>query len=354
MRWAPVEVPQDGTDFLRSLLIIVAWIAVLLPGHVGAEAPAQRSMIAVFPVVKTGAANDRLVDRVQSQLEAQAKRRLGARVIVGAALRAALEDNPKQALVRCGDQLKCIAKLGARAGAHEVLIGRVSTKGRRIRMMLLVIDVAAATVIRHAELELKPAKGIAPAARAQLNAFLGGGGDTDSTLADSTAADVGPGPERAAREASGEATPEAPDPVAAAVRNEAEPDELGAADERDREAWTAAPLDYDLVLPSDKSTRWGPRPVLLYAGIAATGAGVVALGAARLFATRADSVRAGIKRDGSISQPEGAALYREASTQTDRANLSLMVGGALVLSGVVLMVIDRLFSEKTEVGSQAP
>ncbi len=321
-------------------------------GQTGPPAQAKAAddpglVIIMFPLITRGEPNGRIVERTQSEIEAVARRISGARVIARPELRSRIKERPRKALYRCGMNLGCLAALGAKAGADEILIGRATGNRRLVKITFLVINGATAKVARNVSLELASPAGARPAIERMLTKIFGEGVTLEPKPR-------GPAEEAPATQASteGEAEPEAahaPDAVseevAAAQPAEEEGAEVGTGPSSAALALALAPTPFDeaSILASAEPVRRGSTSLLVYGGIGFAGLGAGTLGTAGYFGRRSNAVREDIKRDGSITQRQALDMGNEANRLGRRANLLLLIGGGLLLTGGALLGVDWLF-----------
>jgi hypothetical protein len=283
--------------------------------------------VAVFPLVARGKVDKALLAKAQTAVEASLTD-FGVTLVTGSRLHKATKGNPSAALVRCGNDLSCIAGLGRSVSATEVLLTQVVMRDAAAELSFLLIDVSKGTVARRAEASfaarddkvvLAPAvRGLYPDAAPRQSA-------NSASVASSSK--VGAGAPALTKVDAGPVTAAPPPTVGGAPK--------------------AGALSPDLPLSVDASaSREGGASWLRVGGLIVAGAGTLALGAGAYFGRDANSQREAAKA-GDLSQIEVDEAYRGANESASRANLGFIVGAALVALGASAVGVDLLLAPDT-------
>ncbi len=353
---------------MRRLGVLLVAGCIALVGHeAGAKKkkpPQEQHVVALFLVAK-GKPDPKIYAAFADEL-AKAPASLPAlHLLSGKPLKKRIKANPEVAIARCGSDVECVAKLGAKARAAEVAYGRVVPSDTGVKIQFLIVNVASASIDRKVALDLTSVDSVtevrgqyaelfgkgataAPPAVAGAGEGSEGGGDEelsldlieDTSLAKqdeaASAASAAPGLESPP----GETAPE----VAAAPLAESEP-----VDDDPLAATPAALPDVAAVSPPASSeggaTAGSGAPVMFYAGVGLAGVGVATLGAAAFFGNKSKSLRNELGSD--TTQLEGKELESDANRAATRANLLLGISGVALAAGAGLIVFD-LMSAKSE------
>jgi len=137
----------------------------------GLQADRDRTM-ALF-LIRQDDPDPKITATVVRGLESLAKRSGGMNIVAGNALRKRLRVKPMTAISRCGDDLACIAKLGKKARAGEIIYGRATGKRRSVEVEFLVIGTPQMTIQRRVGFQVTSIKGVMPALRDNFEKLTG-------------------------------------------------------------------------------------------------------------------------------------------------------------------------------------
>jgi hypothetical protein len=136
-------------------MTIASLTSPMLPADASAAAKgtkAKRRVVAVFPILARDDANPATVDSVSTLLDNGSVLIASVELVTTQTLRKRLGKEPGKMIELCGSNLKCIAKLGKKVKANEVLLGRAVPEGGGVKISFLVIDVKKQTVVRKQSL----------------------------------------------------------------------------------------------------------------------------------------------------------------------------------------------------------
>jgi len=114
----------------------------LIPG----VASAKRSAVVLLPFEIQAGTDDTIVSAVE-ELFASGKLIRGTKVIAGSKLRRRIRAKPEHAVVKCGGDFECLAKLGRRAKASRVVVGYAAPAGVGVQVEFHIVDVSSEELI---------------------------------------------------------------------------------------------------------------------------------------------------------------------------------------------------------------
>jgi hypothetical protein len=284
-RWAPA-------------LLGVALLA--LPFRAAAEGVEPKAVALV--VISRDDPDAALVERVRADLRELAATAGTVALIEGEALQQRLGARPPVALKGCGADLTCIARLGARAKAQEIIVVRVVPGAPGIRTQFVRIGVKQEVMLGRVELDITSADESADRLFANFSAIFDVPPPGEEPEAVADAAELGDGAELAAL----------PDLELAALQP----------------------------IPAPASEPTTTADILLYTGVGVAGLGAVLAGIGGAIGANGQSVGSSI----TDQTPLVDALRREADAngQFEIANALFGVAGATAVIGGALIIIGAV------------
>jgi hypothetical protein len=119
---------------------------------VAPEVMARGKAVAVFPILETGRPKGAVVDAVFNEIIRSKRAVYGVQLVYGTRLRKRIKGDARKAAQRCGANVACLAKLGRKAGAAEVLLIRASGKGSEVQVQFVAVSVANKSIARKRSL----------------------------------------------------------------------------------------------------------------------------------------------------------------------------------------------------------
>ena len=158
----------------RLLLAIAVAIVVTLGSGIAAAATGPRpASVAIFPLLSIGDPDAEIVRVVNESLESVAASLPDARTVTGEELRKTLKTAPEAALASCKEDLRCIARLGKRARADELLLGQARPAAQGVIVMFIAFSSDTGAVTRKVRLEVGTAAEAAAIIGDNFYALLG-------------------------------------------------------------------------------------------------------------------------------------------------------------------------------------
>jgi hypothetical protein len=328
------------------------------------SAAAPTSTVALFPVLSRQRLDKMVVTSVQAALEQALSGRPELLLVSGTSLKAKLKRAPLPALIACGSRLACIADLGSAIAAKDVLLTQVISRPGELRVQLLTLDVAGATIRYNATVAAPSVAELPAALKRVLNAAFP---QAPPPRPAPTGVEAKPRPPpwmdlpSSAPLAASTETPERPrTPTSSSRALPAVPDlapaEPPVGEAPPSTASIPAPVVETLPPPRLLPSRFGnpaqalprteagadvPRGGLwrkLAFGLG--GAAVVLAGVGGAFALQSQNARSTLKRDGSIGQVTAVRNSDRANTYAARANWAWIAGGALAVLGGISLSIE--------------
>lgn len=246
-------------------------------------------------------------------------------------LRKGMGRRPSAAVTRCGSRLRCIARLGKKSGADQVVMGRiVPAKGdvAGVVLQFIRVDVASKKIVGKQKFDVAEGDDVVAAVTARARAIVGLEAGAPSTVA---AAKTPPVPD---------APPQTTPPASTEVASSAPVIEtIEAMPERSPALTPPATGPSEITRGSS---------ALTYAGIVVGGAGLLALGGGGFFAASSRSKNETLRgiQDGteSRSQIDTWQLVVDSDRAAGTANLLLTIGTVAAAAGGVLIGADFLFA----------
>lgn len=285
-------------------------------------------------------------------------------VIPEAVVRERLGDRPEKKIEKCGANLGCIAKLGAKAGGAKVLYTRVvpAKKRKPIQVQLLVIGVTSRLIEQRTMVEFKNVAEVRSKLVDQIYAMLSVNGPGYIEITGATTEVTIDGQVVGNGSGTYTVTPGRHDVLVAGVSasvlvlpggferlNITAPASTPASAPAIVYVETpTAPATIIVNSNSEKRTRgttW-----MLPTGGAIAGAGGVAIGMGIFFGLQSNNTRAKI-RQGATSQISANNLNNEANGQANTATALFVAGGIAMGIGAGMIIADLILSGNEEEGS---
>lgn len=157
----------------RTLLAVLAVVAVGLPLAASAEAPKKRQL-AVLDTKAGSKFDPESVTGLSALIASEAAKRSDLQVIAGGEIRAMVGFEKQRQLLGCQDD-SCLAEIGGALGVDFLLASELSTFGGAHLLTLAVVDIGKSRslkrITRQAETE-REVLAVAPAAVAEALAIL--------------------------------------------------------------------------------------------------------------------------------------------------------------------------------------
>ncbi len=282
--------------------------ALLLP-----QVEAERPKVAVFPVVSRDKLDKGTTARAQAAIE-EALRQLNVRPIDAGTLSKGLKKKASSALERCGSDLKCIAGLGTKVRADDVLLTQGAVSDRGLELTFLVISVKAKDMRGSAKALLPPGEG-AGALIDSLRELYPYVPVAKPEASDSVASVPPPLPMI-------RPLTSAPIPAEQAT---SELEEIQATSAPAATALAPRPQFVDAPTEKESSTSW-----LTVVGVTGAGLAAAVAGTGLYFGSQVETTRGKLVRDGSMTQLDAVATNDQADQYAQRANFMFMVSGGIL------------------------
>ena len=128
------------------------------PADAEAKRNGKKKTVAIFPFLADGSPNAATINATSGLLLKASAFLEQVTVLSGKKLRKKLKKDPKKAIQKCGANMKCLAKLGKKVKASEVLLVKVSeSPGGGVSMFFVFIDVKKKTLARKQKIEIASA-----------------------------------------------------------------------------------------------------------------------------------------------------------------------------------------------------
>lgn len=335
-------------------LVPIGLAAVALGGARMVGAANTERLVAVFPLVVEGPVAPELVETIETALTERAPQGAGLRILRGDELRSRLKKNPRRAVNRCQRRrvaVTCFARLAAKLGVKELLVGRAKATDDGAVVLLLAVG-RNRSVVPRGRFEIRTSD-IAEEVLTddRLRSFFGvpkaAPEPAAQAVAVAAANDSNPPPGE-------EANSDAP----AAEHQDSEPDaakEHGtvslAAKKSDllprSDVALMAALAPAVVAPMPAINRTAvassPAPTwLTYAGAGLAVVAAAAIGYGTYLGYQSEDIRSSLKRDGTVSQKQAVAKVARSNDLARQANLLLGAGGGGIAVGITIVGLDLL------------
>ncbi len=280
---------------MTEIRVTVLLSMIAFPGR----AQGQETVVATFPIILKGKPDRKIIERIERILIQDAAGDERLRVVAGAQLRQRLGKKPRVAIKSCGSDLSCLAGLGERVAASEIILAQATSRRRRVVLTVVVVNILSQEIDRRLSFTFASVSDVDIQLRERFDELFGLPPVTESDDVAKLAVVEEPYEER--YEGSAPLAALAPDPEGIADRG--------------------------------RGRGWPNGPEWMWSGIGGTALGAVAFGAAVFFGSDSRSTRDSIRRNGSMTQLEAIRINQQANRLATRSNVSLMVGSGLVMAG---------------------
>ncbi|OGQ79521.1 MAG: hypothetical protein A2289_05655 [Deltaproteobacteria bacterium RIFOXYA12_FULL_58_15] len=330
------------TQSCRSYLIALAsFVALSFATEARAKKRSVNHTVAVF-LVANGTPSHKLLGALAADLT---KPQNSTKIISGKQLRKVLQKKPDAAIVTCGSDIGCIAKLGGKARASFVLYATVASSPGGIQAQFLMVDVASQQLADKVTVEItsvadltRQMQKLRP--RLFMESSSASESETEEIPLDMVLEDPEPQPVVAKQTKLAANSSDDELPLEFAL----EPGETTVTTEAETTAISALSGDFAPAPVEETPSR---SPFFTYIGIGVAGLGVAALGTGCYFSLEAQSK--GNEADSAKRGPGGDAqtdvygLYQESWDATDMSYIFYGVGGGLAALGAGLIMLDLIW-----------
>lgn len=315
---------QARRAWAAVVILIGLGIAVPLP----VDAKRRPRTVVVLPVIAEGDTPGSILNAVDDSVESVALKYRRAQLIGGDMFAGRLGGDLRGATERCDDDIRCLTRLGRKAGAGTVISGRATPYSGGARVRFFVIDVSSRTIHRTSLFDFPTSGDVQSALRDRMDELLGFAAPAAAVVTSSDDLAVAPAlamPGLTQVTGHDGGTNEGTRTVAA---TSVEPT-TGA---------TAPAVNAGRALGAIPS---GPR-VLRWVSFASLGLGAALLGTSGYYGLQYRSASSAIDADGprTTSQPSAVSLETKANNARGRAGWLLLAGGLTAVAGGVLFIVD--------------
>jgi len=335
---------------------------------------ARKPVVVLLPFDTQAGADDLIVSAVE-ELLASGRLVRGAKMIAGSKLRRRVRAKPEHAVIKCGGDFGCLAKLGRRAKATRVIVGYAAPAGAGVQVELHIIDVPSEELIDAMTLTFASVEVVEMVLGNAVYTLVGVStpgtimvpGASGTVVVDGNIVGTGPGPYEVPagghdvraqghsewvmvhpRDTVSIALPAAPEPTVAPVEEElvaavvsaaapeTEPEETAPPEVVEEVAAVPAPPEIAVAPPTPvpPAPASVPGAKLSYWGLGLTAVGAGLMGAGAGLGARRASLATGPVDE---TQVEFAERRDAADGAATGANVLLLAGGATALLGSALL-----------------